>query len=262
MTYQTINEVLAEKIEANIAYHTKEDGPFSEIVKCLSDCKAALSQQDAVAYQQEPVAWRLNYTGPNTKCERQWITRYAEEMEALANIGSYTVEPLYTAPPSTAQEESVKFVNTRISIAMSLVEDILNDPSYEPCGIDFDYWVGTHDKIKKLAQASQPTAQGVEPVLQVTGRSDYPGYVIAAEINGHGATLGQKYCASPPLENGMVRVPVEITPQMWVKGRDEVERIIARIKDATKYEMASAELDAAPQRIFDVLLEAASKGAK
>ena len=73
----------------------------------------------------------------------------------------------FYAQTSTAQEEAVKFVNTRISIAMSLVEDILNDPSYEPCGIDFDYWVGTHDKIKKLAQASQPTAQGVDGMVMV-----------------------------------------------------------------------------------------------
>jgi hypothetical protein len=36
-----------------------------------------------------------------------------------------------------------------------------------------------------------------EPVLEITGRSDYPGYVIAAEINGYAATLRDKLYASP-----------------------------------------------------------------
>ncbi len=51
---------------------------------------------------------------------------------------------------------------------------------------------------KALEWQSQQ-AQG-EAVLEVTGRSDFMGYVIAAEINGHGSTLGQRYYAAPPAQ--------------------------------------------------------------
>lgn len=46
-----------------------------------------------------------------------------------------------------------------------------------------------------------PDVRGAEASLEVTGRSDFPGYVICVEINGYGATLGDKlYTAPQPAE--------------------------------------------------------------
>ena len=40
-----MNEELSKELDAAIEEHSKLDGPFSEIVKLLSSCKTALSQQ-------------------------------------------------------------------------------------------------------------------------------------------------------------------------------------------------------------------------
>lgn len=59
------------------------------------------------------------------------------------------------------------------------------------------------------------TGGEVGPVLEVTGRDDAPGYVIAAEINGHAVTIGQQYFAHPApaakAPEGWKLVPIEPT---------------------------------------------------
>lgn len=64
-----------------------------------------------------------------------------------------------------------------------------------------------HQQLADLAEDDQAKAVRIreleaqleagEAALQVTGRSDFPGYVICAELNGHGATLNQKYYTYP-----------------------------------------------------------------
>lgn len=290
--------------------------------------QAALSQQDAVCVV-ENSDYITEIGGERKKAVR-------ELYEGALKVG----DTLYTAPPSTAQEDKVP-PNGFCPICKKR-EKIINEDWCEVCREDFDYqptaqgvvractecgddredialhcvaclnkdgWYLLSDKEEKSIDAfisghtikietfdepafvcrpddvraflsSTPLEEGMVPKEVGANRygldMSYFRNLFDRELNrplhNHtpkelarvlaraSRTADREVMFEPEFMNGMVKVPVEITPQMWSKGRSEIERVIARIKDAPKYEMASAELDAAPQRIFDVLLEAASKG--
>ena len=55
----------------------------------------------------------------------------------------------------------------RREIELRIAEDLLDDPEYENCGLDGDYWILLHDKIVALQQrvSHQPAQQAAPEVL-------------------------------------------------------------------------------------------------
>jgi len=165
-----------------------------EMGQLLEGCKAALSQQDAVGEVVE-----LN-DGPIATLDKP------------LPVGAL----LYAAPPSTAQEDAPIDVVSYFAWAHETY------PQFDVSTAD-----GIYDLFSSMAGAiialsgdsisgerlSQPTAQGVEEWIAANQRDineDFPS-VYAIEVSKIRAFL-----SSPPLEDGMVKVPVEpkITNEM------------------------------------------------